>query len=114
MLIRSHNTLLSDNIKFNVEELEDGTHINAHGDLLRVKNGKLHCDYAPALIYRLGESIWWYDGLPHRADGPAIIYKDGRVSWYWHGRRCKSLLNWAVRSNTVHTELFVMLKLKYG
>ena len=46
------------------------------------KNGKYHRDDGPAAICRDGSQYWLKNGKYHRDDGPAIIYPNGKHSWY--------------------------------
>lgn len=46
------------------------------------RNGLLHRDDGPAVIYPNGEMKWYQNGQLHREDGPACIFADGEVLWY--------------------------------
>lgn len=46
-------------------------------------NGKLHRDDGPAVISRYAER-WYRHGIAHREDGPAVVWDDGE-EWYRYG-----------------------------
>lgn len=50
------------------------------------RNGELHREEGPAVIYDNGKKEWWIHGKRHREDGPAIIFHDGVKFWYKNGR----------------------------
>jgi hypothetical protein len=49
------------------------------------KDGQLHCDNGPAIIFANGNKHWYKNGLLHREDGPAMeeLYKH---CWYINGK----------------------------
>ena len=47
------------------------------------KNGKIHREDGPAIIYRNGATYWYLNGLQHRESGPAIDFDRHRKSWYY-------------------------------
>ena len=50
------------------------------------KDGKLHREDGPAVIYADGSKDWCQDDVLHREDGPAVIYSNGRQkAWYTRG-----------------------------
>ena len=53
----------------------------------RDKDGELHREDGPAVIWPDGTRHWYWHGKPHRGDGPAKIRSDGKQEWYWHGER---------------------------
>lgn len=53
--------------------LDGGEILDGDGDYqTRTLNGKLHCDYGPAITFATGKKMWFKDGAPHREDGPAV------------------------------------------
>ena len=40
------------------------------------KQGELHREDGPAVIYADGKKVWYINGKLHREDGPALIYAD--------------------------------------
>ena len=50
------------------------------------KNGRLHRDDGPAVVWANGREAYWKNGLLHRDDGPAVVWADGRVE-YWKNNR---------------------------
>ena len=50
------------------------------------KDGELHRDDGPAVIYSSGVEEWYLNGKLHRLDGPAIIHPDGGEAWYLNGK----------------------------
>jgi hypothetical protein len=51
----------------------------------RNRNGELHRDDGPAVIYPDGCEAWFQRGRVHRDDGPALVDPDGSTCWYQHG-----------------------------
>ncbi len=51
------------------------------------KDGHLHRDDGPAIIWHDGEEHWFQDGKRHRDSGPAIVRKDGSVEYYIQGEQ---------------------------
>lgn len=48
--------------------------VGPEGDVFWInKDGKLHRDNGPAVIWYTGIKEWYKNGLRHREDGPAII-----------------------------------------
>lgn len=45
------------------------------------KNGNIHREDGPAVIWSSGE-IWRQNNLKHRLNGPAVIQHNGSVEWY--------------------------------
>jgi hypothetical protein len=50
------------------------------------KNGQLHREDGPAVIYDNGFKEWYLNGKRHREDGPAIIWENGTKKWYLNGK----------------------------
>jgi hypothetical protein len=49
--------------------------------------GKLHRKYGPALVWATGDKEWYLNDKLHRKDGPAIEWYNGKKSWYLNGER---------------------------
>ena len=49
------------------------------------RDGKLHRENEPAIVYRNGNKIWYLDGKLHRLNGPAIDHVSGFKSWFING-----------------------------
>lgn len=49
------------------------------------KDGKLHREDGPAVIWDSGHKEWYQNGVLHREDGPAFEGKNGTQSWYLKG-----------------------------
>lgn len=53
------------------------------------KDGRLHRENGPAIVYHGDREIWMQDGNYHRFDGPAIVYSQHSISFreksneYW-------------------------------
>lgn len=56
-------------------ELLNGTYTSL-GNTFSFKDGRLHSDDGPAVLYANGTAEWWRDGKRHREDGPARIAKE--------------------------------------
>ena len=52
-----------------------------------LKDGFLHCEEGPALIFDTGTKIWFFGGKRHRLDGPACEYVNGFKEWYIDGEQ---------------------------
>jgi hypothetical protein len=48
---------------------------------------KRHCVEGPAIIWANGSQEWWYEGKRHREGGPAIMLADGTHEWWYEGKR---------------------------
>jgi len=52
-----------------------------------LKNGQLHREDGPAVIYKNGDKMWCYNGKLHREDGPSVEWEDGTIKyWYYYGQ----------------------------
>lgn len=49
------------------------------------RDGVLHREGAPAIIYTDGTVEWWFDGERHREDGPAIDWPVTFAEWWLDG-----------------------------
>jgi len=49
------------------------------------KNGKLHREGGPAIIYTTALRYWYKEGKIHRLDGPAIKYSNKEYDWWIEG-----------------------------
>jgi hypothetical protein len=38
------------------------------------------------MVWQNGSEEWYRNGKLHREDGPAIVFPDGYRAWYQHGR----------------------------
>lgn len=56
----------------------------------RNKEGQLHREDGPAMVWSDGTHKWYYEGEFHREDGPAIEWggerSDREDAWYIHGK----------------------------
>jgi len=53
------------------------------------KNGNLHRDDGPAVIYSNGYKSWWKNNKLQRDDGPAFISANGYKEWFENGVKIK-------------------------
>jgi hypothetical protein len=51
------------------------------------RHGEFHREDGPAIIDPRGHEEWWVGGRLHRMDGPAVIRRDGTEEWWIDGRR---------------------------
>ena len=51
-----------------------------------LKDGKLHREDGPAIIYPNGTEVWYLNGHRHRVCGPAITTYNGTQVWYKDGK----------------------------
>jgi hypothetical protein len=58
-----------------------------NGGIKWYKDGVLHKDNGPAMLWDGGYEAWYKNGFAHREDGPAIIYPGGRKCWYKNGKK---------------------------
>lgn len=57
------------------------------GDIVfKNKNGELHREDGPAVMWENGTKEWWIHDQLHREDGPAIEWADGSKEWCIHNR----------------------------
>ena len=68
------------------DEMKNGYYKDKYGNQEWRKNGKLHREDGPAIIYAHGSQEWWVNGKLHREDGPAFILPDGTQEWYLNGK----------------------------
>jgi hypothetical protein len=66
--------------------MKNGKYTESDGSQRWYKDGNLHREDGPAIIYPDGTKRWYKDGKRHREDGPAIIYSDGTQRWYKNGK----------------------------
>ena len=64
------------------EETFNGLYIDERGSNRWYKNGVLHREDGPAIIWYDGDQWWYKDGKLHREDGPAVIRPSGFMCWY--------------------------------
>ena len=68
---------------------KDGLRINKYGTKIWYKDGLVHREDGPAIIWPDGSNFWYKDDIFHRDDGPAIICPDGTDFWYKDGNPYK-------------------------
>jgi hypothetical protein len=54
------------------------------------RNGLIHRDDGPAIIYHNGGEVWYQNGQIHREEGPAYTDPQHGRFWFRHDRLCKS------------------------
>ncbi len=80
--------------------MKNGKYTDPDGKQAWWKDGKLHREDGPAVIWPDGTQMWYKDGEFHREDGPAIVYSDGRQFWYKNGKNITDdIINWAKDRN---------------
>jgi len=87
------------------EETENFTGIlkKEDGTIQYFKNGSLHREDGPALIFHDGYEYYYQNDELHRLDGPADIHPDGSCEYYIHN----------IKTSKEGLELYVsLLKLK--
>ena len=60
-----------------------------------------------------GCEVWVKDRRYHRVDGPAVTYRNGLKLWYFNGA-WHTFEDWLKANNEITDEQRVMLKLEYG
>lgn len=79
------------------------------------RNGKLHRDDGPALIYSGGEQIYYKNGFVHREDGPAKInFGEDKVNEWWLGGCYMSSPEQFRMLSKLSDEEITFILLKYG
>ena len=63
------------------------------GNYLWYKDGILHREDGPAIVYAVGTKYWFINGKLHRVDGPAIEWTDGTKMWYLDGEQIECNTN---------------------
>jgi len=67
-----------------------GLHIDEYsGTKMWYKDGELHREDGPAIIWKNGDEEWYLNSKKHRDDGPAVYYPsfNGLRGWYIDGRK---------------------------
>ena len=63
------------------------TEIKKHGSAtIYYKEGKVHREDGPAIIYENGTKKWYVNDLRHREGSPAIEWADGDRMWFDHDK----------------------------
>ena len=60
--------------------------IDEDGVIRWSKDGKVHREDGPAIIFPSGTKQWLLDGEFHRIGGPAVECPDGHREWYQFGK----------------------------
>lgn len=63
------------------------------GNLTWYKDGIIHREDGPAIIYTSGRKEWLQNGFLHREGGPAIESESGSKFWILNGKYHMFLLN---------------------
>ena len=90
----------------------DGHHIRDDGEERWYKDGMLHRDNGPAIIWANGTEGWFQYDMHHREDGPAIVSTVNEHEYYIYDRLC-SFKKWANHFKISEKEQAILL-LKYG
>ena len=53
------------------------------GNIYHVKNGEIHNENGPAVIYSDGSKRWYINNLEHREDGPSAEHSNGQKDWLY-------------------------------
>jgi hypothetical protein len=77
--------------------------IYRNGDMCWYRYGKIHRDCLPAIISANGDLSYHQDGQFHRIGGPAVILHTGEEFWYVHGQRIEPIME-TMESNIETTE----------
>lgn len=96
----------------NISHLSDSFMENENIKVWRNREGKLHCEDGPAVIFPNGTLHWCIDGEFHREDGPAVIDTASGIFWYWHGSHY-DFEKWCEVAKKSDDEI-VLLKIQYG
>ena len=67
-----------------MNELRNGKY-REHETFKWYKDGKLHREDGPAVIWDSGHKEWYQNGVLHREDGPAFEGKNGGQAWFLKG-----------------------------
>jgi hypothetical protein len=69
--------------------------IDTGGSQFWYKDGKLHREDGPAVIFKNGGKQWYKYSKRHREDGPAVIVYNGDKYWFKYDRPItKEVLEW--------------------
>ena len=64
------------------------------------RDGKLHREDGPAIIWGDSSEEWRFNGELHRTDGPAVIWSNGNQEWYINGKDITTdVQKWMRRQN---------------
>ena len=61
--------------------------VDEKGTIVWEKDGKIHRDGGPAIIWDHGGLTWYCRGEMHRTDGPAVVMANGLEAWFKHGKK---------------------------
>ena len=80
------------------------------------KDGELHREDGPAVVFGFGGCQYWLHGKLHRVDGPAIITAgdDPSYSWCLNGVSYSSFSKWLAANTYVSQKQKTSLCLKWG
>jgi hypothetical protein len=76
------------------------------------RDGLIHREDGPAMIWDDGMQAWYRNDLLHREDGPAVIYPGGTCTWWFNGR-CHPFSEW-FKLIDCDDKTKTMLVLKWG
>ena len=55
--------------------------------IISFKNGEVHQEDGPAIVWKNGQRDWFLNGKRHRIDGPAVIEPNGKTEWWVNDKR---------------------------
>ena len=70
-----------------MEDKRNGWHTAWDGTRKHYRDGEIHREDGPAVIFPDGTQVWYLNGLCHRKGGPAVIHPDGTQGWYRNRKR---------------------------
>ena len=64
------------------------------------ESNQYHNEYGPAVIWKNGNTEWYFNGKLHRLDGPAVIWNIYEPEWWINGINVTDLITqWAKYNN---------------
>jgi len=70
------------------DRLKEPPEIDEDGSKVwRDKEGRLHRENGPAIIWKDGSMFWYKNGKLHRENGPASQYANGTNYWWVNGKQ---------------------------
>lgn len=80
------------------------------GELRWYKDGMLHRENGPAVVYQNGDGDWYCNGRPHRTDGPSF---SNPIGWFIGGVRITTTKQYQRKAKLSDEELAYII-LKFG
>ncbi len=84
-----------------IDKSKNGKYVSEDGTEMWYKDGLLHREDGPALIYDHGTMKWYRNGFLHREDGPAIIWNNSDEEYFINNDELTvdEFIKWQLKNN---------------